>query len=77
MQDTLQKVEQQVIACENILAETDRSGGRAIVEWCPAVLKQRINIWGPLKNDFGAMRRLKAEFDPRGILNPGRFYGGI
>jgi len=26
---------------------------------------------------FAVMKRLKAEFDPRGTLNPGRFVGGL
>lgn len=70
-------LERMAHSCESILAETDRNGGRAIVEWCRANIQEKINIWGPWKEDFEAMRRLKAEFDPRGILNPGRFYGGI
>ncbi len=49
-------------------------GGSVVVEAAPRALKERLDVWGPI--DPGAlaiMKRLKAEFDPRGILNPGRF----
>ncbi len=64
-------------ACEDILNETDRLGGRAVVEWAPPEVKGKANLWGPLRDDFPVMQRLKAQFDPQTILNPGRFYGGI
>ncbi|MCZ6751294.1 MAG: FAD-binding oxidoreductase [Acidobacteria bacterium] len=64
-------------ACEALLSETDRLGGRAVVEWAPPAAKEMTNLWGPLRDDFPVMQRLKEQFDPQAILNPGRFYGGI
>jgi glycolate oxidase FAD binding subunit len=49
----------------------------ALVEWCPAELKRRVDVWGTPRGDVELMRRLKKVFDPAGILSPGRFYGGI
>ena len=66
-----------VKASEFLLAEAERLGGRAIIEWCPTELKSKINLWGTLGDDFPWMRQVKAALDPLGILNPGRFYGGI
>jgi glycolate oxidase FAD binding subunit len=58
-----------------------RSGGggfeHAAIEQCPAGVKQIANVWGPPREDFGLMRRLKQVFDPHGILSPGRFAGGL
>ncbi len=55
-------------------------GGTAVVEHCPLAVKERIDVW-----DGGAagaaeraiMRRIKANFDPAGRLNPGRFMGRL
>jgi len=66
-----------VHCCDLLVRQTEQAGGRAIVEWAPENVKQRTNIWGAQRDDFPLMRGLKAEFDPYGILNPGRFYGGI
>jgi glycolate oxidase FAD binding subunit len=49
----------------------------AMVEGCPAELKRRISLWGPAKDDFELMQRVKKVFDPRNVLSPGRFCGGI
>ena len=76
-QDTASSFERLVNACKFLLKETERLGGRAIVEWAPASIKRIVNIWGTPGDDFALMQRLKEQFDPRGILNPGRFYGGI
>ncbi len=50
---------------------------RAMVESCPGELKRKISLWGPPREDFELMQRVKETFDPRGVLSPGRFCGGI
>ena len=39
--------------------------------------KESVEVWGPIGSRLGLTRRVKEKFDPRGILNPGRFVGGI
>jgi glycolate oxidase FAD binding subunit len=36
-----------------------------------------VDPWGPLGDGFALMRSIKKQFDPRGILNPGRGPGGL
>jgi len=52
-------------------------GGSVVVERAPAVDKASLDVWGAVPGGFALMRGLKASLDPRGILNPGRFVGGI
>ncbi|MFQ5663524.1 MAG: FAD-binding oxidoreductase [Terriglobia bacterium] len=52
-------------------------GGRVTIPWCPTEVKRDVNVWGPLGDDFSLMQKLKAQFDPDRILNPGRFLGGL
>ena len=52
-------------------------GGDAIVETCPQAVKELIDVWGPAPSGMGIMRRIKRQFDPTGVLNPGRFIGGL
>ena len=52
-------------------------GGALILERAPIELKRAANVWGDSRADFALMQRLKAQFDPAGTLNPGRFLGGI
>ena len=50
-------------------------GALVVEEYAPALIG-RIDPWGtPAALDL--MRRVKAQFDPRNTLNPGRFVGGI
>ena len=42
-----------------------------------ATLKAKIDVWGQTRTDLVVMRRLKEKMDPFGVLNPGRFVGGI
>jgi glycolate oxidase FAD binding subunit len=53
-------------------------GGSVVVERCPAAVKAALDVWGPVDpGSFALMRRLKLEFDPGGVLNPGRFVGRL
>ncbi len=52
-------------------------GGTTVVEHAPLSIKSAIGVWGPTRGDFRLMQALKAQFDPKGTLNPGRFVGGI
>ena len=54
-----------------------REGGSALVEFCPLPLKKQIDVWGPHPQGLEVMRRIKQNFDPLGILSPGRFVGGL
>ena len=51
--------------------------GRLTVESAPLELKQSGNIWGPSGTGARLMHNIKEQFDPQGILNPGRFVDGI
>ena len=67
--------------CGQAATETIHAGnnlqGRVTLPWTVKAVKQNVNPWGPLKDDFPLMQKLKAKFDPAGILNPGRFVGGL
>lgn len=52
-------------------------GGDAIVEACPQAVRELIDVWGPAPSGMEIMRRIKRQFDPKGLLNPGRFIGGL
>jgi glycolate oxidase FAD binding subunit len=52
-------------------------GGSMVITRCPAELKAKVDVWGPPGDDFEVMRKLKAAWDPKGTLSPGRFLGGI
>lgn len=44
----------------------------------PMVIKKQVDVWGMAEGTtLAAMRQLKQQFDPKAILNPGRFVGGI
>jgi len=52
-------------------------GGYLVVMALPDAARDGIDVWGTPPEGLGVMQRLKAAFDPKGILNPGRFVGGI
>ena len=49
----------------------------AVVERCPPELKQHIDVFGDPPPAFQLMRSVKQQFDPKGILSPGRFVGRL
>jgi glycolate oxidase FAD binding subunit len=62
---------------DKFTAEAIKQDGNLVVESCPTELKAKIIVWGQPRTDLVVMRRLKEKMDPVGVLNPGRFVGGI
>ncbi len=60
-----------------IQSAAGRLGGAAIIERCPDDAKVHFDVWGEQPSGMQIMRRLKRQFDPQNILNPGRFVGGL
>jgi len=61
----------------SLRAAAVRGGGSLVVEAAPAAWKPALDVWGPPGAGFPLMKGVKAAFDPRGILAPGRFVGGL
>jgi glycolate oxidase FAD binding subunit len=55
----------------------ETKNGALVIEKAPIETKQAIDVWGDPREGFGLMQRLKQELDASGVLNPGRFVGGI
>jgi len=55
----------------------ERYGGSVVALRIPEQLRGRVDAWGPDRSAVPLMREIKRRFDPKGILNPGRFVGGI
>ncbi len=52
-------------------------GGSLIVTGGASLLPAGYDAWGDAGPALAIMRRIKERFDPNGILNPGRFVGGL
>ena len=67
-------------ACKEIFQMCAQTEGsvQAMLEFCPSEIKRALgDVWGPARQDFPLMRRVKHVFDPQNVLSPGRFAGGI
>lgn len=64
-------------AVARLRAEVERGGGSLVLLRCPDELRQRVDAWGSAGSALPLMIRVKQQFDPAGIMNPGRFVGGI
>lgn len=58
-------------------AGLESRGGSLSILSAPAAVKSKMDVWGSAGDALGLMRSIKAQFDPAGILNPGRFIAGI
>lgn len=52
-------------------------GGSVVLMQGSQGLKRSLDVWGPVGDALPVMRAIKQRFDPRGILNPGRYVGGL
>ncbi|HUF92094.1 MAG TPA: FAD-binding oxidoreductase [Candidatus Limnocylindria bacterium] len=63
---------------ERLRAMVAEGGGSVVIERGPRALRVAVDPWGPVPEpELAIMRALKHEFDPRGVLSPGRFVGGL
>ncbi|HUF54420.1 MAG TPA: FAD-binding oxidoreductase [Dehalococcoidia bacterium] len=52
-------------------------GVPSVIEACPAAMKAGREVFGDAPASLELMRAMKAKLDPKGVLGPGRFVGGI
>lgn len=57
--------------------QLSRTDGSFVVQTVPPSWKAALNMWGEPGPAFPVMKRLKEKIDPLGIMNPGRFVGGL
>jgi len=52
--------------------------GHVIMRRAPLAVRRAVDPWGPIDaGPLALMRALRDEFDPKRVLNPGRFVGGL
>jgi glycolate oxidase FAD binding subunit len=51
--------------------------GSAVVIKCSPELRTHLDVWGPIGDGLSLMKAVKQQFDPAGILAPGRGPGGL
>jgi glycolate oxidase FAD binding subunit len=56
---------------------TKKLGGYIVVELIDPTLKEQVDVWGHVGGALLLMKGVKEKLDPKGILSPGRFVGGI
>jgi FAD/FMN-containing dehydrogenase len=71
------KTEMLVKLIKKLTSEAVKNEGNLVVESSPFSIKKKVDVWGKSRSDYQVMRRIKKQVDPSGVLNPGRFLGGI
>jgi len=60
-----------------LLEQTCKANGNLVVQTAPTNLKKDLPLWGEPRFDFPVMERIKNQLDPKGIMSPGCFVGGL
>ena len=61
-----------------IRAEVDKLGGHAMLMRAPSPIRSSLSVFHLQSPELaGLTKRLKEQFDPKRVLNPGRMYAGV
>ncbi len=66
-----------IAVVSKVRKHVSRLGGTSVVQHCPTSVKSTIDVWGEDHPGIDVMRRMKRQYDPNGIMNPGRFVGRL
>jgi len=66
-----------VRSLRDAVAAATHGRGRVVYDAMPNGARGLVDAWGPPPPSFDLMRRVKTNFDPDGLCNPGRFVGGL
>jgi len=66
-----------VSTVRELFSWVNQRAGSVTLLHAPLRLKEKVNTWGPLRQDSALMQRVKRAFDPQNIFAPGRFVGGL
>jgi glycolate oxidase FAD binding subunit len=66
-----------VSSIKQIRENITRLGGYVVVKHAKFALRQEVNVWGEKPSHFFLLEAIKMKIDPKRILNPKRFIGGI
>jgi glycolate oxidase FAD binding subunit len=72
-----ESAEKLISAIRDLHAAFQTGGGTMTLLQLPLEIKRQMDIFGPARDSYPLMVRVKQQFDSRGTLNPGRFVGGI
>ena len=61
----------------DVISKMRDLGDAITVQAAPDAVKRELDIWSEEPQAIAIMRRIKHEYDPLGMLNPGRFVGRI
>ena len=71
------KIESLVEFIGRLTSEAAKNEGNLVMESSPLLIKKKVDVWGQSRSDYLVVQRLKEQIDSAGILNIGRFVGGI
>jgi glycolate oxidase FAD binding subunit len=70
-------IQEQETLIDRLRTSVKDLGGTIVLTLCAQELKRRIDVFGDPPPSFPLMRAIKQQFDPNGILSPGRFVGRL
>ena len=76
-QEGRSRMESLIKFIKKLTSEAAKNEGNLVIESSPSSVKKKVDPWGKSRSDAPMMRRIKKQIDPSGILNPGRYVGGI
>jgi len=67
------EVSSMIESLNSLRAFVSSIGGHLILQEAPFEIKAGVSVWGDFGSGLGIMKRIKFNFDPNNLLNPGRY----